>query len=379
MAAQASFSTIAIGLPVIAPALRDEFDLSLREIGVALAAEGIGLTVTLLAWGYLVDRIGERLVLGVGLTACAAFLCAAAFAPSFSLLLLLLALAGAAGGSVQSSSGRAVIGWFAEDERGLALGIRQTAVPLGGVIAAVVMPPAVAAGGIELAFLVLAGLCLAGAIAGAIVIREGGAAEPELEDVPQTLRNPRLWLLCWGSGLYLSAQLAILGFVVLFLVDVRGFSSGEAAAVLAAVQIVGAALRIVVGRWSDALRSRVVPLRRIGVAAAATVAFVSVVLDAPVVVLVPALVAAGGLSMAWNGLSFTAAAELAGRHRAGAAIGLQQTVLAIIAIFVPVAFAATVAATSWRAAFGLAALGPLTGWFLLAPLADARETRPRRV
>jgi hypothetical protein len=35
---------------------------------------------------------------------------------------------------------------------------------------------------------------------------------------------------------------------------------------------------------------------------------------------------------------------------------------------VPVAFAATVSATSWAAAFALAALFPLAGWWALRPL-----------
>ena len=74
--------------------------------------------------------------------------------------------------------------------------------------------------------------------------------------------------------------------------------------------------------------------------------------------------------MAWNGLSYTAAAELAGRRRSGAAIGFQQTVLSVMGVAVPVAFAATVAATSWRAAFALAALGPLAGWAALRPLRE---------
>ena len=165
-AAQASFSAIGIGLPVIAPALRDEFGLSLTEIGVALAAEWIGLTFTLLPWGFVADRIGERRALAIGLAACGALMCAAAFAPGFWWLVALVALAGAAGGSVQSASGRAVIGWFDEHERGLALGVRQTAVPLGGLVAALTLPAAVAAGGVELALLLLGAFCLAGALVG---------------------------------------------------------------------------------------------------------------------------------------------------------------------------------------------------------------------
>ena len=52
----------------------------------------------------------------------------------------------------------------------------------------------------------------------------------------------------------------------------------------------------------------------------------AVAVGAPLVVLVPLLVAAGALAMSWNSLAFAAAAEVV-RHerRAGSAIGLQQT------------------------------------------------------
>src|SRR4029450_9558840 len=114
----------------------------------------------------------------------------------------------------------------------------------------------------------------------------------------------------------------------LFLHAERGLWEGAAAGVLAAVQIVAAALRMGGGRWSDRIGSRLRPLRLVGIASAVTLALATAVLPAPLVVLVPAFVLAGGLSMAWNGLSFTAAAEIAGRSRSGAALGMQQSALA---------------------------------------------------
>ena len=62
-----SFAIFTIGLPVIAPTLRDEFDLSLGQIGLLLAAPWIGATLTLLPWGLAADRFGERVVLALGL------------------------------------------------------------------------------------------------------------------------------------------------------------------------------------------------------------------------------------------------------------------------------------------------------------------------
>jgi MFS family permease len=365
-AAQTSFSAVTIGLPVLAPALRDAYDLSLFRVGIVLDSVWIGTMLTLLAWGVLADRLGERLVLAIGLGGCGAALIAAAHAGSFAQLFVLLALAGAAGASVNSASGRAVMQWFPASERGLALGVRQTAIPLGGLVAAVALPVL----GVHSGFLFLAALCFAGAIFGAAVIREREAAADVLEPrgLRTTLRDSRLWWLCGGSSLYVAAQIAVTGFVVLFLHDERGFSPGEAAAVLAGIQVLAAVLRIAAGRWSDVLGSRIVPLRLVGLASSFTLALAAGVLEAPAAVLVPAFILAGGLAMSWNGLSFTAAAELAGRGRSGAAIGMQQTALSAAGAVVPPAFAALVAATSWRAGFALAAVFPLVGVQLLRPL-----------
>jgi hypothetical protein len=133
--------------------------------------------------------------------------------------------------------------------------------------------------------------------------------------------------------------------------------------------VLGAVFRIGGGRWSDVIGSRLRPLRRIGLALAVAMGASAAATAGPLGVALAAFVLAGGLSMAWNGLSFTAAAEAAGEARSGAAIGFQQTVLAVIGAGVPPAFAAVVEATSWRTAFAVAAAVPLVGWWALG-LAD---------
>jgi sugar phosphate permease len=370
-AAQTSFSAVIVGLPVLAPALRDAHDLSLVQIGVLLDSLWIGTLLTLLPWGVLADRVGERFVLATGLVACGAALVGAGNAEGFESLIVLVGLAGAAGASVNAASGRAVMQWFPASERGLALGVRQTAIPVGGLISALVLP----ALDLRTAFVFMAGLCVAGAAFGVAVIRERkGAAEDDVVEprgLGATLRDHRLWLLCGGSSFYLVAQLAITGFLVLFLHDERGLSDAAAAGVLAGVQVVAAGMRIGGGRWSDRIGSRLRPLRLVGVGSAVTLAVATAALDAPLAVLVPAFVLAGGLSMAWNGLSFTAAAEIAGRTRSGAALGMQQTALAAAGATVPPAFAVVVAAGSWRLGFALAAVFPLAGVQLLRPLRAA--------
>ena len=376
-AAAASSAAFGIGLPVIVPQLREEYDLSLGEIGVLLAASWVGHTLTLLPWGLAADRFGERIVLVVGMLGSALFLVGAAFASSYAQLIVLLLLVGATGAAVNSSSGRAVMHWFGADERGLALGIRQTAIPLGGFVGALTLPPLADAGGSEAAFLFLAALMTAGALVGAVVLRGREAADGiEPASVARTIADSRLWRLSVGSGLYLYAQIAVLGFGVLFLVDEHGFSKQSAALVFAAGQVLAAVFRIGGGRWSDLIGARIVPLRRVGVSIVAVMLLTAVLAGGPTWLLVPVLILACGLTMAWNGLSFTAAAELAGAVRTGAAIGVQQTVLAASGVVAPVLFAVTVDSVSWPVAFVIAALIPLAGWWLLGSLSE-RHTAAR--
>jgi MFS family permease len=261
--------------------------------------------------------------------------------------------------------------WFGEHERGLALGIRQTAIPFGGLVGALAVPAVAEAGGIRAAFVFLGACSAVGGLVGALVLRqrESGAGM-DAASLSRTLTDGRLVRLCVSSGIYLYPQAVVLGFAVVFLHDEHGLSGRSAALVLAVAQVLAVALRIGLGRWSDVIGSRVVPLRRVGIAIVASLALTALLAGGPLSLLVVALALAGALSMGWNGLSFAAAAELAGARRSGASIGFQQTVLSASGVAAPIVFSALVSAASWRVAFLSAAFVPLAGWRLLRPLTE---------
>jgi sugar phosphate permease len=360
-AAQTAYSGVFLGIPILAPALRAEYDLTLPEVGLVIAAVNVGSVVTLLPWGLLADRLGERYVLGTGLSGASLALTVAAFAPSLAVLVAAIVVAGALGAGVNAASGRAVLGWFEQRQRGFALGIRQTAVPLGGTLAALALPPIAGGWGVRGGLIALASGCIVTAVAGVVGLREAPAEEEELDDLVHPLKDERVWRLSIGSGLILGAQACILGFAVLFLHGERGLSTAEAGAVLAVTQVMGGLLRIAAGRWSDHVRARLRPLRQLSTALAVSLVVTSILTNAPLALLLPALAIAGALSLSWNGLSFTATAELAGRARSGAALGFQQTALSVASTAAPPVFAAVVDAGSWSLGFGLAALFPLAG------------------
>ncbi|GBH25851.1 MFS transporter [Burkholderia vietnamiensis] len=148
VAANMSFSAAAAGIPTTAVWMRSAYRLDNAALGLVLGALGFGVALSELPWGIAADRFGDRRVLLTGLVATAAMLAVmvAAIVPSAHavppLLRVVAAMCcvGLLGGSVNGSSGRAVMRWFGERERGLAMSIRQTAVPLGGGVGAALLP-----------------------------------------------------------------------------------------------------------------------------------------------------------------------------------------------------------------------------------------------
>src|SRR5581483_5998247 len=138
--AQASFSVSSVGLPALGPTLKSGYGLTLTETGVVLAAIGIGMLFTLLPWGLIADRVDERWVIASGLTAASALLVVASTTHGFATVTASLVGVGALGASVSAASGRAIMAWFPPTELGLALGIRQTAIPIGGALGAGLLP-----------------------------------------------------------------------------------------------------------------------------------------------------------------------------------------------------------------------------------------------
>ena len=351
----------------MAPFLRHRYGLTLGETGALLSASLAGSVLSLIPWGLATDRVGERAVLVVGLGACGLALVAAGFARSFVPLLLLLLFAGLAGASVQSASGRAVMAWFPDTQRGLALGIRQSAIPISGLGASLALPPIAHAGGTGRGFAALGLTTLVATALAGLVLRDVPLPEDEGGD-KGPFRDPRLWRVSVGAALVVAPQMCVVGFTVLFLHDRRHLSAGAAAAVLAVVQLLGIGARIAAGRWSDIVGSRLRPLRAIALAITALVLITAALLTSPLLVLIPSLVAAGVLAMSWNGLAFAAAIEVVGHRRSGAAIGLQQSVLNSSGAVYPGLFGALVGATSWTWGFLAVALLPLLGWRVLRAL-----------
>ena len=370
--AQATTAAANTGIAVLAPAIQHRYGLSLAEIGIVLSAMNAGITLGLIPWGFAADSLGEHRAIGLGLVGASLALGVAAAANRFALFLTALVAAGLCTSCVIPSSGRALMYWFEPRRRGLVVAIRQSGGSIGGVLAALVLPPLVVVGGLRSAFSTLAGGCLVAAAVGAFWLAIPGGEHGDADHAPAPLRDRRLWRIAAGGFLIFAAQAATVAYAVLFLHGQRGLSTGAAAGVLAAVQVTGAVVRLALGHWSDRSGDRIRPLRGLGVVTCVALVFLALSTHAPLQVTIAVLVVAASLTMGATGLLFAATAELAGRRRSGAALGFQQAILGVSATASPALFGLLVARSSWALGFGLLAAFPLAATFTLRGILAAR-------
>lgn len=375
--AQATACSFLYGLPFLIPTLQADHGLSLTSASVLISAPLLGLLLALIAWGAAADRFGERIVITVGLGLTGTLLLVSITLPGFVLFGLGMLVAGAASASVNAASGRVVLGWFSARERGLAMGIRQTAQPLGVGIAAATLPVLAHHFGFATAIALPAVLCLmSSALVWFVVVdpprpeRSAAAAtSPYTGSAAGTLVR-----LHAASATLVVPQFVAATFAVTYLVSVRGWSPVAAGQLVAVVQVVGAAGRIVAGVWSDRAGSRMAPMRIIAVGAVLCMVLWSVgdafASDLAVVALVTALV----VSVTDNGLGFTATAELAGPFWAGRALGVQNTGQNIAAMVAAPLFGALITAFGYPIALGVAAVFPAVG-AALTPVAGESAAR----
>ena len=371
MSAQAASCVFLYGLPYLIPDLRHQFGLSLTGASTLAAAPLAGVIVALVAWGAAADRYGERVVITAGLAIAAGGLIAAAQLSGHASHAghvghagpvgfgVLLACAGAGGASVNAASGRLVLGWFDASERGLAMGARQTAQPLGTMIAAASLPALAAHTGLSGAIEACGGLCLAAAVAVALfAVDPPRPARATAAPARNPYRAPALWRIHAASTLLVVPQFATTGFALEYLVASRGWSAVEGGRVIAVANLAGALTRIAAGKWSDWAGSRLRPMRWLAVVVTAVMGLTALGMWSRSPLAVAALLLAVALSVSTNGLAFTAVAELAGLAWAGRALGVQNTGQNLAAAATPPVLAQLIGLAGYGGAFGLATLFP---------------------
>jgi MFS family permease len=400
VAANGAIAAAFAGIPATAVFIRSGYQLDNAAFGWSIAAMGLGLAVSELPWGLATDRLGDRRVLfaGLGLTGIVlAFMAAfvsptAQHVPAATLLGLGLLCVGAIGGSVNGSSGRAVMSWFQEGERGFAMSVRQVSVPAGGALGALILPVTAEYFGFQAVFGFLAACCLiVAALTWAWLHEPPARLEAPLKGAASAapgrspLGNGQVWRTVCGLGALCVPQVAAVTFAAVFLHDVGHLGTSAISASIVAFQIGAAFTRVWSGRFTDRHDNRRPFLRACALLTAAiygslgllvALASASASFAEPAIVASVLLMIAGGIAAStWHGVAYTELATIAGLQHVGAALGLGNTFAFSTYFLTPFAIPFILDASAWQGVwFATAAAAFLAFVLFPKPTAAARKT-----
>jgi MFS family permease len=322
-----------LGISPLSPSLVE--GLGLTRFQVAFIVPSIYLAGLLfsLPGGRLADRLGVRPAFLGGLALGAAGLLAAALAPGFLAFLLCLFVAGAGWSVVNPTLGKAIMDVFPVRERGIAMGVKQMGLTLGGLVSALALPAIAAALGWRYAV----GACsVVVALPVALGWRPLGAFHPGGRPASPApvgeaagsswwwARRPAL-VVFFATGFVLGmVQAAVLSYLPLFTIQALGFDKIGAGLLVAASQAGGAVSRLALGaasdRWLTGRRSLWLAFTG-GVGAAIFLAYAVWPVAAPVAAGLLAF-ATGVGAYGWVGIFFVISAEAGGPRQAGLLSGV---------------------------------------------------------
>ncbi|HEX3551421.1 MAG TPA: MFS transporter [Candidatus Elarobacter sp.] len=386
--AQAGASVIQQALGSLSPILVATFAISKAQLGIIFTALMFGSASFTAAAGVLTDRWGERrMVLFSGIAMTVALL-AATLVPNYWWVVLCIFAFGMAYAVSTPAGGRAVLAWFDRD-RGLAMGIRQTGVPVGGVIGALTLPIFAHAFGYRAAFAYAAVVTLVTTLIAVLPYREAerenGMSSASIVAGMRTLaRDPRLIGVTLTCMVLSGVQQIMNAFVTVTAVSLVGTSPALAALAFACAQGAAVAGRLGWGFVSDRVLhgERLIPFAIICVLAACATAALSTLHAGAVAPLFGAALVLGFSGAGWNGLMAAALAEVGGVDRAASALGLALTAIFAASAVAPTAFGAVADHTSLRvswlvaSALALVAMAPVL-WLRAHLSSSARRSAPR--
>jgi predicted MFS family arabinose efflux permease len=364
------------GINTLAPFYQPDLGLSRAQIGLFFTAfyTGMGLFSTFA--GHLADRLGVGATVLAGHIFLGIWTAAAALAPSFSWAFGSFLLAGIGYSFLNPASTKGVMMWFERSERATAMGIKQTGVPAGGVIAALLCPVLVLMAGWRWALAWLGIVNLFGGVGFWLFWREppeektSASEESETAIVQGAFRRKEVLAASVATLSLLIAQMCLITYVPLYLKEVMGFSPYWASQALSVAQSGAMVGRIGWGVASDRLFGgrRKVVLQWIGGISIVLALILSIYPSTGSPVFLLLVIFFSGLCMVgYQGVSYALISELGGQARAGYALGLMVAVNSLGVIFGTPLFGYIVDSTgSYAAAWQALAAVVLAGTLVFA-------------
>jgi MFS family permease len=347
-ATQSLTTLAALALTAVAPRAARDIGTDAALIGYQVSLVYVGAMLMSLVSGGLVRRLGaaraSQFALWMAAAGCA--LSAVGTLPALALGALVI---GIGYGCTNPAASQLLARTPTTGRMNLIFSIKQTGVPIGGILAGLLVPSITLAFGWQAALAACAALSVALALAIERVRprwdddrdRSAPVLATPLASLALIWRHAVLRWLALASLAYAGAQLVLVGFLVTYLVTEVGLDLVLAGTVLAIAQSAGAAGRLVWGWLADRLRSATVALIVNGaVAAAGAAATAAVAAGWPFWAVVAATSFYGFAAIGWNGVFMAAVARQMPPERIGVATGGALSITYAGIIVGPSAFAA---------------------------------------
>lgn len=328
MTAGTAVSLIGQAYPTLAPFIRADLGLSLAAVGLLNTFIYIGTMLGSLPSGWLTDKLGSRTVMIVGtLVGAGLAVAVAVLVQSQWVFIPLLFLVGLVVASATPAGAQAVALSFPPERRGLVIGLRQMAVPLGGALAAAILPAVAHFAHWRWASVVAALLAVVAALVAARLYYESlpakappRGAQPALA---QVLRERNILLAAIAGVTLPTGQFVMITYLILFLKERYGVPELTGAALLTAAQFAGAFSRVFWSWLSDKMGGQRKPLLVMMVGLAGLSALVLAWLPSGTPLLLKALIVVlyGATALGWQGLHFSLLTELSPPGWEGRVVG----------------------------------------------------------
>jgi sugar phosphate permease len=322
-------------IPPLLPFIKKEMGLNYTQVGLFTSSYFFGIALTATLGGWAADSLGIRRMVVLGTFLTGMFTVIASRMSSFWGIISFFVLAGICYSIVTPSTNKATMYWFHERLRATAMGIKQTGINGGGLLASLIIPPIALNFNWRYGFSLAGLLVLVGGLLMLVFYRE---VEPSphhqmplrewKQQIKKVVSDRNVLLLGFDGFFRVGAQNAFLAYLILYLQRILQLPVITASLFFGLAHVSGALGRITWGLVSD----RAFGGRRkevyIYIALISGIGLFILGILTPttpiwLVILIVALIGFTAVGHQGVGLSFIT--EVAGKEVAGTASGFNQS------------------------------------------------------
>ncbi|MGS7466734.1 MFS transporter [Bacillus paranthracis] len=348
--AQTTATLITYGVGVFALFWKEEYALTNTESGLLVSVVNVGPLFCMLFVGRLLDQYNEKTLISISSFLLGSSLLLTNIVNGFNGLLFVLLLIGMFYSVSQPGGNKVILKWFRKENRGLAMGIRQAGIPIGGALAGVLIPFLTVQYNMTYAINSIACICIMGGVLFFVFYKEPYVQE----EARKGHNNISFWMelkvvICkkelypiYITGIcMISLQMVLVGHFMKFLAGEQSITSIVAGTVFSVMFFSGMIGRIALAAISDVLYkgNRRIPLF---IAVCASIGLILLLvmnihtIMSGVLYSVSALL--GFFSIGWFSLFIAEVAELASEESVGITVSVALTLNQIAIIVAPVLF-----------------------------------------